>query len=197
VLHLKGLVIEDQQGRARILLGAPFPAVHDRLRQDTTTTTLLFLDEQGHDRFSIGEIMPAQINGKVPPQFHRIGSSSAYGLTIYDPLGNERGGMGFLSNGSTVNRASIALDRPDGDAIGMMVDDKTDFAGLAAMYPRKIGDYATGLLLATQGSKAFITMKDVHDIPRATFEIGPELNPSFRLSDQAGKLGPDLLSSPH
>jgi hypothetical protein len=110
----------------KCLLGAPFPSVSDRLRQDVTGTDMVFLDEKGHDRFSLGEMMPAS------PGFHGIGS--AYGLTIYDPEGNERGGMGFLSNGSTVSRAVIALDRPglpstSGDAWGAMVDDKSGFAG--------------------------------------------------------------------
>ena len=195
VLHLKGLVIEDEQGRARVLLGAPFPNTHERLRQDAMTTTMVFLDEQGHDRFSIGEFMPAQINGKIPSKFHRMGSSTAYGLTIFDTAGNERGGMGFLSNGSTVNRATIALDRPGADAIGLMVDDETGMAGLVAMYPQEVGDHSTGLLLATQGSKAFFTMKDARDIPRATFEIGPELSPSFRLFDKGGKGGPEMLKT--
>lgn len=104
VLHLKSLVIDDDQGRARILLGAPFPSVEERLRKDVTATGMVFLDEKGHDRFALGEMMPAS------PGFHRIGS--AYGLNIYDSEGHERGGMGFLSNGSTVNRAVIALDRP-------------------------------------------------------------------------------------
>ena len=49
------------------------------------------------------------------------------GLTLHDPKGNERGGIGFLANG----RAVVVLDRasPSGDAVGMMVEDATDFAG--------------------------------------------------------------------
>ena len=34
VLRTRGLIIEDDQGRARVLLGAPFPKVGNRLRQD-------------------------------------------------------------------------------------------------------------------------------------------------------------------
>ena len=33
VLKTRGLIIEDDQGRARILMGAPFPAVPGRVRQ--------------------------------------------------------------------------------------------------------------------------------------------------------------------
>ena len=193
VLHLRGLVIEDAQGRARILLGAPFPTVHDRIRQDATTTAMLFLDENGHDRFSIGEKMPAQIDGKVPPQLHRIGGG--YGLTIYDPEGNERGGMGFLSNGSTVSRAAIALDRPIGDAWGAMVDDKTGFAGTVSIYPRETGHGASGVVIGTQGKRAYITVKDLNDMPRATLRVGPEQTPSLHTFNDKGVPGPDLLGA--
>src|SRR5580704_9949242 len=84
VLRLKGLVIEDEQGRARILIGAPFPVVSERLRKDVSGVDMVFLDEEGHDRFTVGEMMPAA------PGFHRIGS--AYGLNIFDTTGHERGG---------------------------------------------------------------------------------------------------------
>jgi hypothetical protein len=195
ILHVKGLVIEDAQGRARILLGAPFPQTHDRLRQDETSTAIVFLDEKGHDRFLVGETITAQIDGKVPAQFHRIGQSSSYAATIFDPDGNERGGMGFLSNGSSVSRAVVALDRPGADAIGMMVDDKTGYAGLGADYAPDVAKWTTGLFMGTQGKKAFITVKDLRDIPRATFGIGPESHPSFQLFDEKGNPGTDLLNT--
>lgn len=193
ILHVRGLVIDDAQGRARILIGAPFPKSPDRIRQDATTTGMLILDEKGHDRFFAGQMMPAQIDGKVSPHFHRIGSS--YGLTIFDPKGNERGGMGFLSNGSTVSRATIALDRPGADAWGAMVDDKTGFAGTVDIYPPKIGHGATGIVMGTQDNKAFITLKGLDDRPRSTFFIGPDEVPSFRLFDKKGNAGPDLLNA--
>ena len=195
VLRLRGLILEDDQGRARILPGAPFPKTSDRLRQDDSSAAMVFLDRQGHDRFLVGETIAAQIDGKVPEQFHRMGQSAAYGATIFDPAGNERGGMGFLSNGSTVNRAVMALDRPGEDAIGMMVDDKSGYAGLGISYPPEVGKWTTGLILGTQGNKAFITIKDSQDMPRATFGIGPDPVPSFQLFDNKGNPGTELLKS--
>src|SRR5690348_4127182 len=47
ILRTRGLVIEDAQGRARVILGAPFPAVQERKRQDSTTQAMIFLDEKG------------------------------------------------------------------------------------------------------------------------------------------------------
>lgn len=193
ILHVKGLVVEDEQGRARILLGAPFPSVGDRLRQDSAATSLLFLDEQGHDRISMGEVMPAQIDGKVPANFHRIGS--AYGVTIYDPVGNERGGMGFLTNDKGLGRAAVVLDRPGHDAVGMMVDDRTDYAGLGVDYSPKVGEYATGAQLATIGPKAFLMLKDARDVPRATLSVETGHGPSLQIFDKEGKPSEELIKS--
>lgn len=133
--------------------------------------------------------MPAQMNGKVSPNFHRIGS--AYGLTIFDLEGNERGGMGFLSNG----RAAVVLDRPNGDAVGAMVDDKSGFAGMGVSYSPEVAQGSTGILFGTQDKKTFLTFKGIDDMPRASFALGPEGTPSFQLFDKAGNAGPDLLGA--
>lgn len=189
VLRVKGLVIEDEQGRARILLGAPFPAVQERLRKDVTGTDLVFLDEEGHDRFRVGEMLPAS------PGFHRIGAS--YGATILDTKGGERGGMGFLSNGSNVNRAVIALDRPENpsvssDAWGAVVDDASGFAGTMYLYPPEGDHDQEGIMIGTKGHKASITFKDRNDKERSTFAL-TEGEPSFQLFDKTGKPLANLL----
>lgn len=195
VLHLKGLVIEDDQGRARILLGAPFPTVTDRVRQDDTSSAMLFLDPQGHDRFSIGEKLAPQINGAVPQNYQKPGEG--YGVTLYDQAGNERGGMGFLSNGGTVSRAVFGLDRPSGDAIGAVVDDATGYAGLVAMYPpRSVGVEATGIMLGTQGDKAYLSMQDSQNRPGTSLSVGDKTSPTLQVFDRKGKPGRNLLEPP-
>lgn len=192
VLRVKGLIVEDAQGRSRILIGAPVPAVSDRVRQDSPTTSIVFLDEKGHDRFLVGEKVSNS------PSFHRIGAS--YGVTIFDTEGNERGGMGFLSNGSTVSRAAIALDRAGngsapGDAWGAMVDDKSGFAGSGVIYAPEIGHGNDAILIGTQGRKAFISLKDVDRRERASFFLNEDGSPSFEVFDATGKAGPNLLQS--
>lgn len=192
VLRVKGLIIEDDAGRARILLGAPLPSVSERIRKDATGTDLVFLDEQGYDRFRVGEMLPAM------PGFHRIGSS--YGVTILDTKSGERGGLGFLSNGKNVNRAVIALDRAgDGsvaaDAWGAIVDDTTGLAGTAVMYAPQGGQDQEGIMIGTMGNKAFITFKDRNDKDRSTLAL-TDGTPSFELFDQAGKPQRDVLNQP-
>ena len=118
VIHAKGLVIEDASGHPRILIGAPFPTVQGRIRQDEGSTAMVFLDDKGHDRLTVGESFTPQSRGKVLANFHRIGA--AEGIILHDTEGNERGGVSWLSNG----RGAIAFDYPERDAIGMYVDDK-------------------------------------------------------------------------
>jgi hypothetical protein len=97
ILRAQGLIIEDSQGRPRILLGAPFPAVRERSRQDARTTSMLFLDQNGHDRLTLGEELEPQVGGKLlPPGVHRI--ASGFGVVIHDGSGDERGAYGWLSN---------------------------------------------------------------------------------------------------
>lgn len=190
VLRVRGLIIEDAQGRARILLGAPFPSVPERIRQDATGTDLVFLDEKGYDRFRVGEMLPAM------PGFHRIGT--AYGATILDTKGNERGGLGFLSNGKNVNRATIALDRAgngsvSADAVGMIVDDATGMAGTAVLYPPTRDRDQEAIMIGTQGNNAFFTFEDLEGKNRTSLAL-TDGKPTFELFDPAGKPQRDLLN---
>jgi hypothetical protein len=93
VLRAKGLVIEDSQGRVRVLLGSPLPMVPERIRQ-ATTTSMVFLDEEGHDRLTLGEEPEPQVAGKVSPTMHRI--APGFGVVIHDGKGDERGTYGWL-----------------------------------------------------------------------------------------------------
>lgn len=189
ILRGRGLILSDASGKARILFGAPFPDIKDRIRQDERTSSIVFLDDQGHDRLVLGEALPVQRNGIVPPNLHRIGSG--YGITLHDLQGNERGGMNFLSNG----RVSIALDRPNGDAWGALVDDKTGFAGTLSIYDRNVGDGATGIFSGTQGKRAFFTIKGLDDVARAELAVGPDQKPTLTIFNEQGKDGKDILQN--
>jgi len=187
VLRVHGIIIEDQAGRARILLGSPLPEVKGRLRRDSTYDAMVFLDEHGHDRITLGEILPAQIMGAIPSTGHRI--SQGYGFMVNDTLGNERGGFSFLD----VGRATLALDRPNGDAWAALVDDQSGFAGAVSLYDKQVGDGATGILAGTQGKRAFIDIKGLDDKPRGEFSVEANQNASFQLYDARGDFPQELL----
>lgn len=172
VLRAKGLVIVDEQGQDRILLGAPTPSSADRKRKDAQTESLVFVGADGADRVIIGQTPDPYIKGRTS---QRIAQN--WGLIFSDPSGNERGGMGFLGTG----RASMALDRPNGDAVGMMVDDHMNFAGMGVNGVNA----ETALMLAVKDGHGFVQMEDPQGRTRAKLEITGDERPSWELHDAA------------
>jgi hypothetical protein len=142
VLRARGLVIVDEAGRERILLGAPIPEAANRVRTDLdrvreiwgprfpeqymdfyreydhSTNGLLILDEQGFDRVAIGAPVPDPNIGK------RIGPST--GMLLNDEQGFERSGYGLL-NVNDVYRVVLGLDSAKGrEGLALMLDDGGD-----------------------------------------------------------------------
>lgn len=115
VLRVRGLIVEDDAGHDRILIGAPIPPASGRKRKDNTVG-LIVLGENGADRVALAVPMPApQIQGAIGK---RIGGGS--GLVVDDEQGDERGGMGVLDNDG---RMTLGLDYPhgNGEAISLGV----------------------------------------------------------------------------
>jgi hypothetical protein len=141
ILRVRGLVIVDDAGRERILIGAPIPHSRDRVRTDTTrvrmawsarypdaeqymtsyreyrhhTNGLLILDEHGFDRLALGDPVPDPNIGR------RIAPST--GLVINDPKGNERSAYGLLRVGDA-SRVVLGLDSDRGEeGLAIVLDD--------------------------------------------------------------------------
>ena len=127
VLRARGLVIEDDAGRERILIGAPIPEAANRVRTDEArvqevwasrytdadgymgyyqgysheTNGLLILSEDGFDRLVLGDPVPDPNIGR------RIAPST--GMVINDLEGFERMGYGFkVVDG--LGRVGLGLD---------------------------------------------------------------------------------------
>lgn len=131
ILRARGLIIEDEAGRERILLGAPVPLARNRVRTDASrvkelwakrypdpnrymdwykdyrhaTNGLLILDEKGFDRIALGDPVPDPNIGK------RIGPST--GVVINDEQGFERSGYGLLKVEGRY-RVVVGLDSAQG-----------------------------------------------------------------------------------
>ena len=102
VLRARGLVITDDDGRERIVLGAPMgDASADPKLADAVGVAVL--DAEGRLHVSLGADNPLILaDGAVGTRI-----ATAAGLTIYDPRnGQERGGMGAFADG----RANVCLD---------------------------------------------------------------------------------------
>ena len=147
VLKARGLVIEDQAGRERIVLGDAAP--RGSPASGPTSGTLVFKGEGGQNRVLLGQEPGPRIRGE---DYRRV--APGWGLLIYAPDGNERGGIGYLDG----RGASVSIDRPTGDALGMLVDEKPGLAAFVLNYDNKgkLGSYPTALEVATKGSRAFI-----------------------------------------
>ncbi len=152
VLKARGLVIVDDNGRERILIGAPLPGAANRVRTDTARVRelwskrfgnpeqymkwyrdynhqangILILDEQGFDKVCLGDGVP---DANIGP---RIGKQT--GLVFCDPEGFERGGIGVLNVGEKQNRVVMALDGENG----------TDATGISVMEDGETGFFAGG-----------------------------------------------------
>ena len=189
VLRANGLVIEDSHGRARVLLGSPLPSASERTRQDASTTSMVFLDGQGHDRLTLGEEPEPQIAGKVSQTMHRI--ASGYGVVIHDGNGDERGTYGWRGNG----RALITLDRPGLDAWAAVVDDKTGFAGMRVEYPPDVARDSNAIEIGTKGRQAFVRLQDTKEKDRAVFALDGDGRTEFRTVDGTGTVIRQMMLS--
>lgn len=145
IIRAKGIIISDEEGIERILIGAPIPKSIDRIRDDykkventyakdfppetnfmdlyktkirSSMNGILFLDKFGYDKLALGDPVPDPYYGT------KIGLQS--GLIVTDSLGAERTGYGVIKIGNRY-RVVLGLDREDGiEGISMGVDDKYD-----------------------------------------------------------------------
>ncbi len=133
VLYARGLVIVDEEGRERILIGAPLPEAKHRIRTDMDkvkaawgerfggqldwyenvrhdTVGMLVIDEKGYDRIAIGDPVPD------PPNGRRIDNGP--GIAINDGQGFERSGWSYFDER---DQMGFGLDRASGEGINMFL----------------------------------------------------------------------------
>ncbi len=165
ILRARGLVIEDENGRERILIGAPVPHSTSRVREDFSKAKeawgkrypdpemkwyaeldhgangILILDANGHDRIAIGDPVPELAFSK------RI--APATGIAINDAEGMERGGWGYFA---ALNRVGLGLDHPGGEGVNLFVLEDGS-AGLFARSP----DEARAVFLGHAAKDSFLS----------------------------------------
>jgi hypothetical protein len=115
-LRVRALIVVDEVGRERVVLGAPIPDLAVGmvgLARGRPANGLLIVDERGRNRVAVGAPKPdPQINSL---QARRISPST--GIQINNFEGNERGGFGYLANG----RVTLGLDWDGPEALTMAV----------------------------------------------------------------------------
>ena len=139
IIRVKGIVIEDANGKDQILIGAPVPNSKDRIRTDTvkvrkymankvyddvdqymkwykdykhSANGIVFMNEEGFDRVLVGE------NLADPNVGVRMFENS--GILWNDKFGMEKGGAGVNTNDDGKSRPSIGLDDDSGEAVHLV-----------------------------------------------------------------------------
>ena len=162
VLRLRGLVLVDEEGNDRILMGAPLPESATR-KSLPRGHGIALVDATGHDRLLLGESTEVEVGGRL------VKRERGYSLLLHDAQGDERGGLGTFDSGKAV----MVLDRarPDADGIGMMVDEGLDFVGLMLNHKRNEGRYVQGMGLGIQGGTCFFNMDDPEGRRRLSLDL--------------------------
>lgn len=185
VLKLRGLIIEDSQGRPRILIGAPDPRVAGRTRQ-TNDNGIILVGENGADRVAIGVPTPApQQQGKIEERI-----SPGAGVVVDDLNGNERAGIGVLDNG----RAATCIDYPnpiDREAICLGVL-PSSLAGLFINAPN--GDTGERAMMAVlNDGTSLMKLADTTGSERVMLLVQGDSPAKFLLLDPKAKTKVDLV----
>jgi hypothetical protein len=135
VLRVRGITIEDAQGRPRILLGAPVAKVEGRKDQEDIYG-LIVLGENGADRVIVCYPLPG-------PQ--RQGEAAG-GVLLNDARGAERGGYVADDNGEVV----LTLDGTKDEAIKLGVDPTKPLSWIAI---NDFEDIRPRILMALRGQR--------------------------------------------
>jgi len=140
LIRTQGIIIEDENGKDRILIGAPIPYSKDRVRTDTTlvrkhwasrifpndpdrymgyykdyynaTNGMVIMNEEGFDRVLLGDKLADSNTGK------RL--FEAAGITWNTKEGFELGGAGVNTAEDGTARSVIGLDGSEGEAVHLV-----------------------------------------------------------------------------
>jgi hypothetical protein len=138
IIRAKGIIIEDENGKDRILIGSPVPNSKDRVRTDTALVRkywasqfknpnqymewyknyknsaegIVFMNEKGFDVVQVGDNLSDANLGK------RMFRSS--GILWNTQTGWERGGAGVNTTDDGKSRPTIGLDDDSGEALHLI-----------------------------------------------------------------------------
>jgi hypothetical protein len=186
ILRVRGLVVEDAEGRARLVLGAPVPVVGERVRGDAPVG-LVLLGPDGHDRLQLGVVGGPQMGGNVQAR-----QSPATGLMVNDEHGDERGGFGVFENGQvgfgldypSQRELIVAAVMPDRGMAGMVFSADVDENPMRAM------------ILTTREGETVIQTSDASGASRAVWTAPAKGAPKLQVLDESGNVLHDAFTRP-
>ena len=140
VLRVKGLVILDDNGRERMLIGYPIPDSKQRFRDNPEKVIqewsaerggaefaeryknefynkaegIVFLNEEGYDRMALGT--------KIPDPSAGVRQFESAGFAIFDEKGHEYAGLGLSKTKEGKYRTVLGMDDPEvGESMHMFI----------------------------------------------------------------------------
>jgi hypothetical protein len=177
VLRLRGLIIEDGQGKPRIIMGAPAP--NDGRRRNDPLYGVAYLDADGTDRLTFGQEPDPMTAEGVKPRRVR-----ATGILIHDREGVERGGYAVLDDGM----AALTIDWPkSGEAVTMGANN--DFAAMAAWHHSPLGQYREAVTIGSvkKSQSGFIRVSDTNSTERVLLSSRGTEQPELSIFDEKGQ----------
>jgi hypothetical protein len=187
ILRARGIIIEDDQGRDRILIGVPIPHSPHRLRTDEarvretwakrlggdeyieswkklehTAHGIVFLNEEGYDKLILAEKTPDPNTGK---RF-----VDAAGFTFNDDQGFERGGLGVSRTADGGYRVVLGMDDKVGEAVHLFT----------------LEDGTKGLQMVYEGGRILIGRAPLGSAGSGIFDTKEEFA-GIRILDSEGK----------
>lgn len=184
VLRVRGLVVEDEKGRPRVLLGAPVAALAGRRRSDPALG-MVVLDEAGRDRLQVGNVGGPQMGGTVQPRI-----AGCTGIMLCDLGGEERGGFGFLDNGRTV----LGMDDPADE--GVMLFLAPDLGRKGLVVNERVGDRTVQRLFLgvdTRRHESLLKLQDGAGVERVQVVAPADEVPRLVVTDGEGQELADIL----
>ena len=164
IIRAKGIIIEDAEGKDRILIGSPIPYSNNRVRTDTSlvrkywankifpgnpdkymeyykkynhsTEGIVIMNGQGFDRVLLGDRLADANTGE------RI--FEAAGISWNDKNGFELGGAGVNTTKEGKSRGVIGLDDSNGEALHLV----------------SLEDGTKGLIISGKNGRLMIGMSD-------------------------------------
>lgn len=178
ILEVKGLVVKDDQGRPRIIIGAPIKNIKGRNRPDEFYG-MAYIDPSGADRITIGSYLDPMTGKGVAPR--RVQGA---GMLIHDREGVERGGYGVLDD----DMAILTLDWPKkGEAIAL--SSGNIFSAIGIFHKRPVGQYMEAITIGTlaKESRSFLKVSDTLDNQRLLLSQEGSKEIDVKYYDKNGK----------
>jgi hypothetical protein len=160
VLRVRGLIVEDAQGRPRIMIGAPVPTAAGRVRNDSAFG-LLYLNENGLDQVALGDVPDPQVLGTVRKRIRK-----SVGIVLNDSKGDERAGFGVTENGVV-----LGLDYPGKEALTLFAS-PAGYTGITMnLPPGRGGNEQLGMVLNNQNGTSVMKLSGPDGSERIMFSV--------------------------